>query len=147
MLRVNIPQSCDMGQTALLPLRRKACCGFFSPKNPTASAGFVRSGIRPYVTGQLVIDHSSQSRVLTFACRNVQYHSPWTFGPVKVRTAGYLETSGSDYTQRQRHILGEWTPHLYRCESHRLHPRVVQPWNIRVDQQFLAVGLARNTLT
>jgi hypothetical protein len=27
-------------QTALLPLRWKACCGFFRPKNPTASAGF-----------------------------------------------------------------------------------------------------------
>jgi hypothetical protein len=34
-----MPQICDMGQTALLPLRRKACCGFFRPKNPTASAG------------------------------------------------------------------------------------------------------------
>jgi hypothetical protein len=29
-----------MGQTALLALRRKACCGFFRPKNPMASAGF-----------------------------------------------------------------------------------------------------------
>jgi hypothetical protein len=29
-----------MKQTALLPLRRKACWGFFRPKNPTASAGF-----------------------------------------------------------------------------------------------------------
>jgi hypothetical protein len=28
----------DMGHTAL-PLRRKACCGLFRPKNPTASAG------------------------------------------------------------------------------------------------------------
>jgi hypothetical protein len=36
----NMPQSCDMGQTALLPLRRKACCGFFRSKNPTASGGF-----------------------------------------------------------------------------------------------------------
>jgi hypothetical protein len=27
-----------MGPTALLPLRRKACLGFFRPKNPTASA-------------------------------------------------------------------------------------------------------------
>jgi hypothetical protein len=35
----NMPQSCDMGQTALLHLRRKGCCGFFRPKNPTASAG------------------------------------------------------------------------------------------------------------
>jgi hypothetical protein len=30
----------DMGQTVLLPLRRKACWGFFHPKNLTASAGF-----------------------------------------------------------------------------------------------------------
>jgi hypothetical protein len=36
-----MPQICDMGQTALLPLRRKACCGFFLRKNPTVSAGFV----------------------------------------------------------------------------------------------------------
>ena len=28
-----------MGPTALLPLRRKACWGFFRPKNPTVSAG------------------------------------------------------------------------------------------------------------
>jgi hypothetical protein len=35
-----MPQTCDMRQTALLPLRRKACWGFFRPKNPTASAGF-----------------------------------------------------------------------------------------------------------
>jgi hypothetical protein len=35
-----MPQSCDMGQTALLPLRRKASWGFFRLKNSTASAGF-----------------------------------------------------------------------------------------------------------
>ena len=36
-----MPQIYDMGPTALLPLRRKACWGFFPPlKNPTASAGF-----------------------------------------------------------------------------------------------------------
>jgi hypothetical protein len=28
-----------MGPTALLPLRRKACCWFFRPKQPTASVG------------------------------------------------------------------------------------------------------------
>src|SRR5215468_4707289 len=27
-----MPQICDMGQTALLPFRRKACLGFFSPE-------------------------------------------------------------------------------------------------------------------
>jgi len=35
-----MPQIYDMGLTALLPLRRKACWGFFRPKNPTASAEF-----------------------------------------------------------------------------------------------------------
>jgi len=35
-----MPQIYDMGPTALLPLRRKACWGFFRPKNPTASTGF-----------------------------------------------------------------------------------------------------------
>jgi hypothetical protein len=35
-----MPQICDMGPTDLLPHRRKACWGFFRPKNPTASAGF-----------------------------------------------------------------------------------------------------------
>ena len=35
-----MPQIYDMGPIALLPLRRKACWGFFRPKNPTAWAGF-----------------------------------------------------------------------------------------------------------
>ena len=35
-----MPQINDMAPTALLPLRRNACWGFFRPKNPTASAGF-----------------------------------------------------------------------------------------------------------
>ena len=35
-----MPQIYDMGPTALLPLRRIACWGFFRPKNPKASAGF-----------------------------------------------------------------------------------------------------------
>jgi hypothetical protein len=34
-----MPQICDMGQTALLPLRRKACLGFFRPEK---SDGFGR---------------------------------------------------------------------------------------------------------
>ena len=35
-----MPLICDMGQTALRPLRRKGCWNFFALKNPTASAGF-----------------------------------------------------------------------------------------------------------
>jgi hypothetical protein len=34
-----MPQICDMGQTAVLPFRRKACWEFFRPKNLTGSAG------------------------------------------------------------------------------------------------------------
>jgi hypothetical protein len=32
-----VPKIYDMGPTALLPLRMKACWGFFRPKNTTAS--------------------------------------------------------------------------------------------------------------
>ena len=35
-----MPHIYDMGPTALLPVRRTACGGFFRPKNPKASAGF-----------------------------------------------------------------------------------------------------------
>jgi hypothetical protein len=35
-----MPQIYDMGQSALLPLRRKCAEDFFALKNPTASAGF-----------------------------------------------------------------------------------------------------------
>jgi hypothetical protein len=41
-----MPQICDMGQTALLPLRRKACCGFFFP--PEKSDGFGRIRTRDH---------------------------------------------------------------------------------------------------
>jgi hypothetical protein len=42
-----MPQSCDVGPTALLPLRRKACLGFFRPKTPTASVGFEPANLGP----------------------------------------------------------------------------------------------------
>jgi hypothetical protein len=35
-----MPQICDMGETTLLPLRRKACYGIFRPKKSKASAEF-----------------------------------------------------------------------------------------------------------
>ena len=58
----------DMGPTALLPLRRKACWGFFLPKNPTASAGFepANSGTRgqhayPYNKNTLLLPMGHQA--------------------------------------------------------------------------------------
>jgi hypothetical protein len=56
----------DMGQTALLPLRRKACWGFFCPKNPMASAGFDPANLG--TTGQHgPLDHQSRSYRFRFA--------------------------------------------------------------------------------
>ena len=54
-----MPQIYDMGPTALLPLRRKACWEFFRPKNPTASTGFepANLGIK---ASTLTLDHRSR---------------------------------------------------------------------------------------
>jgi len=48
-----MPHIYGMGPTALFPLRRKACWGFFGPKNPTASAGF-----EPANLGTIYLDTS-----------------------------------------------------------------------------------------
>src|SRR5215468_1638399 len=39
----NVQQICDMGQTALLPFRRKACLGFFPPEKIRR----LRQGLNP----------------------------------------------------------------------------------------------------
>jgi len=75
-----MPWSYDMGPTSLLPLWRKACWGFFRPKNPKALAGFepanlgtkgqhatsrsrYRSLLPPYSTGWLwVLIHETTRR-------------------------------------------------------------------------------------
>jgi hypothetical protein len=41
---IYLPQICDMGQTALLPLRKKKCWGFFRPKKADGF-GWVRTAI------------------------------------------------------------------------------------------------------
>ena len=55
-----IPQICDMGQTALLPFRRKACWGFFRPEK---SDGFGRVWTRELgvpKASTLPVDHRSR---------------------------------------------------------------------------------------
>ena len=51
-----------MGPTALLPLRLKACWGFFRPKNPTVSAGFEPANLG----SALPLDHRSRLHELSF---------------------------------------------------------------------------------
>jgi hypothetical protein len=57
-----MPQICDMGQTALLPLRRKACWGFFSPLKIRR----LRPGLKPRTwvpkASTLPLDHRSRFR-------------------------------------------------------------------------------------
>jgi hypothetical protein len=71
-----MPQSWDMGHIILLPLRRKAYCGFFGcPKNPTASAGFepaisgssgqyanhqTTEAVFPHQTSVCIVDYNSE---------------------------------------------------------------------------------------
>jgi hypothetical protein len=59
----------DTGQTALLPLRRKACWGFFRPKYPTASAEFQPANLG---TSSLPLDHRSR-----FYSVALTYSSTW----------------------------------------------------------------------
>jgi len=64
-----MPQIYDMEPTALLPLRRKACWGFFRPKNPTALAGFDPANL--CTKGHtLTLDHRSlqHNRLLIWIC-------------------------------------------------------------------------------
>jgi hypothetical protein len=66
----------DMGQTACLPLWRKACWGFFLPKNPTASAGFdsANSGTK----GQHTTSRSPKPRIPLFIYQKILvWHWPW----------------------------------------------------------------------
>jgi len=48
-----MPPIYDMRQTALLPLQRKTCWGFFRPKNPNASAGFEPANLKYQTTRPL----------------------------------------------------------------------------------------------
>jgi hypothetical protein len=59
-----MPQICHMLNRALLPFRRKACCGFCRLKNPTVSAGFetVIMGTR----GQHAAESDGYSNVVGF---------------------------------------------------------------------------------
>ena len=63
-----MPQIYDVGPTALLPLRRKACRGFLRPKNPTASAGFEPANLG--TKGQ----HATDGHVYIYMYDNIHYN-------------------------------------------------------------------------
>jgi hypothetical protein len=114
-----MPQSCNMGQTALLPLRRKACCGFFRPKNPTASAG-----IEPAILGTKV------ERVLVMIQRRIHVENRMpniSSQKMQVKTTKCYEQLGQESVetkseQKKRHVpfniqcnnLPQWTKTMPR---------------------------------
>jgi hypothetical protein len=67
-----MPQICDMGPTALLPSRRKACWGiFFALKNPMASAGFEPANLG--TRGQ----HATSRPLVPNSTLYKDHHVPW----------------------------------------------------------------------
>jgi len=65
-----MPQICDIGQTALLPFRRKACWGLFSPLKIRR----LRPGLNPRTwvpkASTLPLDHRSRSPLSGLFCAN-----------------------------------------------------------------------------
>jgi hypothetical protein len=82
-----MPQSCDMGQTALLPLRRKTCWGFFARKisygycNQTKSD----SAVIVWDTNVITIRYIKQFAVLVtnwlYICITISPHALWYVMP------------------------------------------------------------------
>jgi hypothetical protein len=76
-----MPQICDMGQTALLPFRRKAFWGLFRPENPTAWAGS-----EPVILGT----RGPQSGVSKISLQRLQYIRWVTVSPTQKTKDTYL---------------------------------------------------------
>jgi hypothetical protein len=118
-----MPQSYDMGQRALLPLRRKACWGLFRPKNPTASAGFEPTNFgmltaRPPKPLEVYLVFSERNKVLSkwsrsfFNGRCVYFLWPFSFTQQPPVFGGLLFPRFLDHTQRRTTVgetpLDEW---------------------------------------
>ena len=123
-----MPQIYDMGPTALLPLRRKACWGFFRPKNPTASAGFEPANLgtkgqhaTPRPPKPLFWDITQQIVVIPYRCfgtksdpifkghkiPEIQETSPWISLPLKIGSKVCPEKSVRNYHYRLRNVPEE----------------------------------------
>ena len=77
-----VPQIYDMGPTALFPLRRKACWGFFRPKNLT---WVLKASTLP-------IDLRSRIYLFTLSRSAVCHWTDWNRLPVKQYPISYVFT-------------------------------------------------------
>jgi hypothetical protein len=127
-----------MGPTALLPLRRKACWGFFALKNPTASAGYEPTNLgtsRPskplgpqlalHFHGNLSLNSShtqscyseGELRNITLSFSSLQrWNSPKYWGMWEVNSGGfisekspYLLNSDPAFYSYTRSVVCEYT--------------------------------------
>ena len=83
-----MPQICDMGQTALLPFRRKARWGFFfALKIPTASSGFEPANLgtkgqhatsRPPKPLRACLSPTLWGHMWDWRCRSA-HSEPWSY--------------------------------------------------------------------
>ena len=72
----NMPEICDAGPTALLPLRRRACWGFFRPEKSWR----LRPGLNPRTSvlkgSTLPLDHQSRYSIVLLVLTNSTQMSP-----------------------------------------------------------------------
>ena len=67
-----MPQIYDMGPTALLPFRRRACREFFRPKNLTVSAGFEPANL--VTKGQHATPRPPKPLTAVYASHIIKYY-------------------------------------------------------------------------
>jgi hypothetical protein len=111
-----MPQICDMGQTALLPLRRKACCGFFHPKNPAgfepAILGTRGQHANHYTTEAAVTTCNLVCRLLwRMACWAERLATSWRMGS-GVRRGNCSEGLYCTYVHKRLYGGGDYINHL-----------------------------------
>ena len=131
-----MPQICDMGPTALLPLRRKACWGFFSPLKIRR----LRPGLNPRTwvpkASTLPLDHRSRFTSTYNLKKILTKHFPlWTLIPPPGDFKIYISSSPSCNRHRnfnRYHVqTGADLPWSWWSLSFRaphLHGAFPRPW-------------------
>jgi hypothetical protein len=99
----NMPQICDMRQTALLPFRRKACWGFFRPKKIRR----LRPGLNP-------LTWVPEASMLTTR-HNLEYLASYSWKWARPPSAGERNTYSSKnyfFFHMSKLILGSTQPRI-----------------------------------
>ena len=113
-------QSWDMGQILSLPLRRKACGGFFRcPKNPTTSAGF-----EPANCVEVFLIHLSLKVLLSLLLiLTPRFSSQWLAQLCELYSS---DSSGTSALASDTHRCGGtiWLPFPTPSHTEPFHPEI-----------------------